>query len=103
MSRSKKKPILKDRGLSTSEYWKPVRREWKQSLSKIPRNMELTCLFYYPEIKDFIESIEFRNPKAIRNDWDYCDWITDFEHDYYTNHWYSYQDLLNDRRLYSRK
>lgn len=58
MSRSTKKPIYKDRGLSTHEYWSVIRHEWKQ---KINEN-------YYKD--DFY----LRNPKTIRNDWDYSDY-----------------------------
>jgi len=30
MSRSKRKPIIKDKGMTTHEYWSTVRRIWKQ-------------------------------------------------------------------------
>jgi hypothetical protein len=58
MSRSRKKPYYKDHGLSTHEYWSAIRHEWKQKLNEN----------YYNE--DF----HLRNPKSIKNDWDYCDY-----------------------------
>ena len=59
MSRSRKKPYVKDKGLSTREYWSRIRREWKQKIKQD----------YYKD--NFV----LRNPKEIINDWDYCDWI----------------------------
>jgi hypothetical protein len=59
MSRSKKKPYYKDNGMSTHEYWRPIRREWKQKLNQN----------YYKD--DF----QLRVPKSIIDDYDYCDFI----------------------------
>ena len=58
MSRSRKKPYYKDRGLTTHEYWSVVRHEWKQKLNEN----------YYKD--DFY----LRNPKSMINDWDYSDY-----------------------------
>lgn len=58
MSRSRKRPIYKDKARFKSIYWKVIRREWKQSLNNN----------YYHE--DF----ELRNPKSIINDYDYSDY-----------------------------
>jgi len=59
MSRSKRKPYYKDCGMTTHEYWSPIRREWKQKLNQN----------YYQD--DF----ELRNPRVIQDDYDYCDFI----------------------------
>lgn len=58
MSRSRKKPYYKDKGLVKNDYWKIIRHEWKQKLNEN----------YYKD--DFY----LRSPKAIVNDWDYCDY-----------------------------
>ena len=34
MSRSRKKPYYKDRGLTTHEYWSVIRHEWKQKTNE---------------------------------------------------------------------
>lgn len=53
MSRSRKKPILKDK--KYKEYWRVIRREWKQSVHK---------------------GKEPRDKREIVNDYDYIDWIS---------------------------
>lgn len=58
MSRSKRKPYYKDKGMTTQEYWKPIRSSWKQFLKQ-----------NYMD-----EDIVFKHPKNFHNDWDYCDW-----------------------------
>ena len=59
MSRSYRKPYIKDNGLSTQEYWKPIRRTWKMFLNQN---------YMDPDIN-------FPSPKSLINDWDYCDYI----------------------------
>ena len=63
MSRSRRLPFIKDNGnYSSSEYWRTIRREWKQKLKA-----------------DYcIEGFYLRNPKSIINDWDYCDYKFDY-------------------------
>ena len=58
MSRSKKKPFVKDKGHLKRNYWKIVRSVHKQQLKKDWDD------------PDFV----FKNPKSIINDYDYCDW-----------------------------
>jgi len=58
MSRSRRKPYVKDNGLRTHEYWSIIRREWRQQLKQN----------YYKD--DF----DLRKPKEIVNDYDYCDY-----------------------------
>jgi hypothetical protein len=41
MSRSKRQPIIKDGGFS-SEYWRTIRRVQKNSLRKVPKNIDVT-------------------------------------------------------------
>ena len=57
MSRSRRKPIIKDNA-NTSDYWKPIRREWKQHLKKNHLN----------------EDLYLRNRREIHNDWNFYDW-----------------------------
>lgn len=58
MARSRRKPWLKDKGLTTREYWKPIRHNWKQHLRQNYLDPDLI----------------FESPKTYINDWDYCDW-----------------------------
>ena len=65
MSRSRKKhPVIKDNA-NTGEYWRPIRREWKQMLKKHWDNPDL----------------HLRNRREIQHDWDFWDWT-----------WYDYVD-----------
>jgi hypothetical protein len=59
MSRSKRKPYVKDKGMSTQEYWGSIRRIWKQQINSI---------------NFWDEDFNFKHPKEIHNDYDYCDW-----------------------------
>ena len=59
MSRSRKKPIYKDKGMTTQEYWGSIRRIWKQQI----RN---------PKFWD--EDFNFKHPKEIHNDYNYSDY-----------------------------
>ncbi len=59
MSRSRRKPYLKDKGMTTREYWSQVRKNWNQHLKQNYLDPDLN----------------FESPKSIINDWDYCDWI----------------------------
>jgi hypothetical protein len=55
MSRSRKKyAIYKDKGFRKNGYWKTIRRIWKQEIHS---------------------GKDLSNPKAIINDYDYCDYI----------------------------
>lgn len=61
MSRSYRKPYCKDKGLTTREYWKPIRHNWKQHLKQNYLDPDLN----------------FKSPKNIIHDYTYCDywWI----------------------------
>ena len=62
MSRSKRKPIIKDRPRNykkSTMYWRMVRRRQKIETNQIKNQDE----------------IEITNPKSIVNDYDYCDYI----------------------------
>lgn len=65
MSRSKRKPYYKDRGMYTHDYWSKIRHEWKQKTNEN----------YYKD--DF----DLRHPRSIINDYDYCDywWIIEVD------------------------
>lgn len=64
MSRSYKKAILKDKGMKKT-YWRTVRRVINQAVKNSLTN------------PDIIIPI----PKQIINDYDYCDYIIDYEFD----------------------
>lgn len=63
MSRSYKKPIIKDKGMTTHEYWSAIRSKWKQLIKKDP------------------ESI-LPDPKSIHDDFTYSDWKFRFYKDH---------------------
>lgn len=65
MSKSYKKPIVKDRGLK-DVYNRTVRRTQANSLAKIKLLAE-----------DELEDFEVENPKTIMNDYDYSDYTFD--------------------------
>lgn len=54
MSRSKKKPIYKDKGIGKRLYWRTIRRVQKLALK---------------------QGKDIPNKRAIINDYDYCDYI----------------------------
>jgi len=67
MSRSTKKPIVKDSNRNFKKstiYWRQIRRVTKQFVRKL--NKENT------------DSINIPQPKEIVNDYDYCDYIIDY-------------------------
>lgn len=74
MSKSRKRhPIKRDNMMTSSEYWRPIRREWKSKLNF--KNVDVTFLFE----DDFLKNLELRLPKEIVNDYAYCDWINRWE------------------------
>lgn len=84
MSRSKRQPYYKDRGMTTEEYWRIVRRNWKQAIQKDMHNPDLA----------------FKNPKQLINDYDYCDyWF--FVTPTHENEDWGFKEV--DVKLYSRK
>ena len=85
MSRSRRKPYYKDRGLTTHEYWSVIRHEWKQ---KINEN-------YYQD--DFY----LRPPKSIISDWDYFDYWFYVYIKLYPPYWNGWDE--EDVKKYSRK
>ena len=90
MSRSKRKPYVKDKGMSTHEYWSRIRHEWKQQLNQN----------YYKD--DF----DLRKPKQIINDYDYCDywWLVFVERQRPgRNYSWMYRWTEEDVKIYSRK
>ena len=58
MSRSYKKPIIKDKGLTTHEYWSTIRRVWKQLIKS---------------------GKELPDEKTIINDYTYSDFTIEIE------------------------
>lgn len=90
MSRSTKKPIIKDRGCSTHMYWAPIRHNWKITLNQN----------YYKD------DLEFKNPKKFVNDYtysDYCFRIYAVD-DYKKENWYHYHGKTTEQmKKWSRK
>lgn len=62
MSRSKRKPIVKDKGMTTHEYWSTIRRIWKQIIKRDPESV-------------------LPDEKTIHNDYSYSDDLIRFEKD----------------------
>ena len=58
MARSRRKPYYKDKGFMKDNYWRVIRREWKQEIKSWRQDSDLS----------------FRNPKVIINDYNYCDY-----------------------------
>jgi len=94
MSRSYKKAILKDKG-SKKLYWKTIRRVIKHIINKnrnYPKYQE-ELNYGDPEEFGWDEYIDEKgiedqipDPKIIIDDYNYCDYIIDMEHDdYYKN------------------
>jgi hypothetical protein len=72
MSRSKRKPIIKDRPRNKKKstlYWRIVRRV-------INGRVRI--------LKDNPTEEQLPEPKEIVNDYDYCDWISDFRDPFWT-------------------
>lgn len=82
MSRSRKKPIWKDRGLRTEEYWRRVRRHQKNNMRS----------------DRFAENERIDDKRSIVNDYDKCDYVSRFEHMPKTN-----KDRIRLERIYSSK
>ena len=94
MSRSYKKAIIKDRGLKKL-YHRSIRRTYKQKIRIY------LCSINMQDIEDIV----LPSSKILFNDYDYCDYVIDYEHirsssyfwyggDFDTNYW---------KKLYSRK
>lgn len=67
MSRSRRKPIVKDRPRNdkkSSLYWRVVRRVINDKVRQITKSPE--------------EDVELPEPKEIVNDYDYCDYKIDY-------------------------
>lgn len=71
MSRSTKKPIIKDKPRNhkrTSEYWRKVRRSTGNKLRTHLVGIDSE------DLQDIDEPF-LPQPREIVNDYDYCDWI----------------------------
>ena len=67
MSKSRKKPIRKDKGFEKSIYWRKIRRIIKRAI-KLGKEV-------------------LPHPKEIINDYNYCDWIFDYRFRDDTDKW----------------
>jgi len=87
MSRSFKKPIIKDKDKSRNKILnRIVRRRLRQVLNT----------------SDNLENLELPNPKTIVNDYTYCDWINSPLWWGITKY-YTREQLEEDKIKYSRK
>lgn len=76
MSRSKRKPYIKDKPRNqkrTSLYWRPIRRKWNDELR-------------HPNFWD--EDFSFTDRKTIYNQYNYCDYM-----------FFIYYDKQKDNRM----
>ena len=88
MGKSIKKPIVKDRGMKKLYHKVCRRRNRTKLLSQIKFNVE----------SDKDQEIEQLNNKSIINDYDYCDYILNFEDEIHKKNYYSHE-----LRKYTRK
>lgn len=71
MSRSTKKPIIKDKPRNhkrTSEYWRKVRRSTDNKLRTYLVDID------GENLQDIDEPF-LPHPREVVNDYDYCDWV----------------------------
>ena len=89
MSRSYKLAIVKDRGLK-NYYWKKFRRIINQSVKQIT----------FDNADDKVLLI----PKEVMNDYDYCDYVIDYEHDRSSSYfWYNDKKMTEEHQKYVNK
>ena len=80
MSRSRKKPYYKDRGMSHGAYYRVARHNWNQEL----------------KINWDKEDLEFQNPKTMINDYTYSDYHSHTEADPYIKAFFYEYDRIKD-------
>ena len=88
MSRSYKKPIIRDKPF-TKTYHRSIRRNIKNDIRSII-NDELGLNDYLDledEMDDKLLNLELRNFKEIVNDYDYCDWKIDLRDREMSEYW----------------
>lgn len=97
MSRSYKRPIVKDTG-GYGTHYRTIKRRVRQYLREsLKRLDDPTFNFVIPQEKEIV------------NDYDVCDWVFDYEHRplRYPRYNYSVEDAKRDReeniKKYSRK
>lgn len=69
MSRSKKKPVWKDK---SDHVW----------YNRIVRRVQRMQVKQIAQLNDILE-YEISQPKELVNDWDICDWKFDYRHPYW--------------------
>jgi hypothetical protein len=91
MSRSKKKAIIKDNPSNkVARYWRAVRRVTNQEVREFK--------------KEDLEDVSCTDEKVIVNDYDYCDYIIDYENKEGWSMMHLNSAELEKRRIkYSRK
>ena len=74
MSRSKREPIIKDKGICRSDYWQRVRSAQKNEIRKIPKNIDVTWICVDDDLTEQLTP-KTKNRREIVNDWDRCDYV----------------------------
>ena len=82
MSRSTRKAIYKDKGHRKNDYWKVHRRVNKQ-IGKHYFKVNPDD-YLQPYRWGQLESPQYKSPRKLINDYDYCDYIIDEEYNYST-------------------
>lgn len=94
MSKSRRLPIDKDHGAARyPEYKRKIRRRIRQEVRDILNLIDK-------------ESYELPNPRALVNEWDWCDYVFDyrFKRPYHGLIWYeSEEEYYKDREEYKKK
>lgn len=89
MSRSIKKPIVKDK--PRINYWKTVRKTLNQTVAQ------------FSVVEDEDDLNDLPDPRAIVNDYDYCDYVSDIRHSTCRYSFRSEEDMKFWKLKYSRK
>lgn len=57
---------------------------------------------YIRSCKD-LENLQIPNPKSIMNDYDYCDYVIDYEFNTWRSRWWSLNNVERSKRINRRK
>ena len=91
MSRSRKKPIIKDKGCGGKIYRKIIRRSINNDLKN---QLQLNDL----------DELELKDPKNIINDYTRCDWILDYEYTLKSNnHLNCSQNIFDEATIKAKR
>jgi hypothetical protein len=84
MSRSRKKPIVKDNSFGNKLYRRIIRRVQKEHVRDL-KYYYWNTYSQYPEFYGLVSEQESKIPhaKTIVNDYDRCDYVIDYHHMFY--------------------